>query len=184
MASGAEDQDGAGSPADARERAGLHRPDGRGAGDGMDVADDGDPARTADPVRRRGAGGVGGRPPVARWLVAAGLAVETLLMAIVAVSVAMTSVTGSAQDRAGAAVLAVTALALAAGLGAVTAGVLRGARWARSPALVWQIIQVAVGALNLPVAIGTPLVVLGVAVGYGVLRRDVLPRAGDVTPPR
>jgi hypothetical protein len=122
--------------------------------------------------------------PAARLLVAAGLGLEAVLVAGLAVSVAVTSVTGSAQDRLGAAVLAITALALAAGLGAVAVGVRRGARWSRSPALVWQVIQAAIGALNLPPAAGLPLVVLALAVGYGVLRADVVPRERRVTPPR
>jgi hypothetical protein len=131
-----------------------------------------------------GAPDVPARPPIARRLAAAGLALETLLLAAFAVSVAVTSATGSAADRVGAAVLAVTAFALAAGLAAVTVGVLRGARWSRSPALVWQVIQAAVGARNLPLAVGLPLVVLAVAVGYGVLRRDVVPHTDGLTPPR
>jgi hypothetical protein len=124
------------------------------------------------------------RPPLARLLVAAGVGLEALLVAVVAVSIAVTSATGSAQDRLGAAVLAITALALAAGLAAVAVGVLRGARWSRSPTLVWQVIQAAIGALNLPPAIGLPLVVLALAVGYGVLRADVVPRGDGFTPPR
>jgi hypothetical protein len=124
------------------------------------------------------------RTPRARLLVAAGVALESVLLAGVAVSVAATSVTGSAQDRLGAAVLAVTALALAAGLGAVAVGVRRGAAWSRSPALVWQVIQAAVGALDLPPAVGVPLVVLALAVGYGVLRADVVPPRRAITPPR
>ena len=87
----------------------------------------------------------------------------------------MTSATGSAQDRLGALVLAVTALVLAAGLAAVATGVRRGARWARTPTLVWQVLQVIVGLSGLPRAVGIPLVVLAVAVGYGVLRPDVVP---------
>ena len=125
-----------------------------------------------------------GGSPRARLLVAAGLGLEAALMAAVAVSVAVTSVTGSAQDRLGALVLAVTALALAAGLAAVAAGVRKGARWSRSPTLVWQVIQAAVGALDLPPAVGVPLVVLALAVGYGVLRADVVPPRRAVTPPR
>jgi hypothetical protein len=124
------------------------------------------------------------RQPVARLLVAAGVGLEALLVAALAVSIAVTSVTGSAQDRLGAAVLAVTALALAAGLAAVAIGVRRGARWSRSPALVWQVIQAAIGALNLPPAVGLPLLALALAVGYGVLRADVVPRGAGVTPPR
>ncbi|MGZ4603619.1 MAG: hypothetical protein ACXV0U_08470, partial [Kineosporiaceae bacterium] len=171
--------DDTGDDADADDAAGDADEDAGDDGDGDDAAGD-------EGVGDEGAGDaeLPAPPPLARRLVAAGLALETLLMAFVAVSIAVTSITGSAQDRVGAAVLAVTALALTAGLAAVTVGVHRGARWARSPTLVWQIIQVAVGALNLPVAIGTPLVVLGLAVGYGVLRRDVVPRGDDVTPPR
>jgi len=45
-------------------------------------------------------------------------------------------------------------------------------------------IQAAIGALNVPVAVGLPLVVLALAVGYGVLRGDVVPREVRVTPPR
>jgi hypothetical protein len=129
-------------------------------------------------------GSVPASTPPARWLVTAGLALEAALVTALAVSVAVTSVTGSAQDRLGAAVLAVTALALAAGLAAVAVGVRRGARWSRSPALVWQVIQAAIGGLDLPHAVGVPLVVLALAVGYGVLRRDVVPREAGVTPPR
>jgi hypothetical protein len=133
----------------------------------------------------RGAGGdVPPRTPLARLLVAAGLGLEGLLVLGLAVSVAAASITGSARDRLGAAVLALTALALVAGLAAVAVGVGRGARWSRSPTLVWQVIQAAIGALNLPVAVGLPLVVLALAVGYGVLRADVVPRDGGVTPPR
>jgi hypothetical protein len=131
------------------------------------------------------AGGDGQRGrPWARLLVVAGLGLEAALVAGLAVSVAVTSVTGSAQDRVGAAVLAVTALALAAGIVAVAVGVRAGARWSRSPALVWQVLQAAVGGLDLPPAAGVPLVVLALAVGYGVLRADVVPRAEGVRPPR
>jgi hypothetical protein len=120
---------------------------------------------------------------VLRLLVAAGVALEALLIAAFAVSVAVTSAVGSAQDRVGAAFLALTAVVLAAGLTAVAVGIHRGARWARSPALVWQILQVLVAATTLPLAARVPLVVLGLAVGYGVMRRDVLPFR-EVTPPR
>jgi hypothetical protein len=129
-------------------------------------------------------GDVPRRTPLARLLVAAGVALEAALVAWLAVSIAVTSITGDAQDRLGAVVLAVTALALSAGLGGVAVGVRRGARWSRSPALVWQVIQAAIGALNLPVAVGLPLVVLALAVGYGVLRADVVPRQERLTPPR
>jgi hypothetical protein len=115
-----------------------------------------------------------GPTPRARLLVAAGIAFEALLVAVGAVASAVTSATGSAQDRVGALFLAVTALALAAGLAAVALGVRRGRRWARTPTLVWQALQVLVGVSTLPPGLAIPLAVLGVAVGYGVLRRDVV----------
>jgi hypothetical protein len=115
--------------------------------------------------------------PRTRILVAAGVAFEALLVAAGAVTSAIASATGGAQDRLGALFLAVTALALAAGLGAVADGVRRGARWARTPTLVWQALQVIVGLTGLPIAAGVPLAVLAVAVGYGVLRPGVVAAA-------
>jgi coenzyme F420-reducing hydrogenase beta subunit len=100
-----------------------------------------------------------GPTPRARLLVAAGVGLEALLVAAGAVGSAVTSV---------------TALALAAGLVAVALGVRSGRRWARTPTLVWQALQVLVALTTLPLAIGIPLAVLGLAVGYGVLRRDVV----------
>jgi hypothetical protein len=115
-----------------------------------------------------------GATPRARLLVAVGVAFEAVLVAAGALGSAVSSATGSAQDRVGALFLAVTALALAAGLGAVALGVRRGRRWARTPTLVWQALQVLVAVTTLPLALGIPLAVLGVAVGYGVLRRDAV----------
>jgi hypothetical protein len=120
------------------------------------------PARAEGPTSR------------ARLLVAAGVAFEAVLIAVGAVASAVTSATGAAEDRVGALFLAVTALALAAGLGAVALGVRRGLRWARTPTLVWQALQVLVSVTTLQPALGIPLAVLGVAVAYGVLRRDVV----------
>jgi hypothetical protein len=114
-------------------------------------------------------------PPAAR-AVAAGVALEGLLLAVYAVVVAVESLRGEAQDRIGALVLALVALALAGGLVAVAAGVLRGARWARSPALVWQILQVLVALSGTvePRAVGLALVVLAVLVAVGLFRDDVI----------
>ena len=115
--------------------------------------------------------------PAAR-AVAGGVALEGLLLAGYAVFVVVESLRGEAQDRIGAVVLAVVALALAGGLGAVATGVLAGRRWARSPALVWQLLQVLValsGTLE-PRALAVVLVVLAVAVALGLFRHDVIPR--------
>ena len=116
-------------------------------------------------------------PPAAR-AVAGGIALEGLLLAGYAVVVVVESLRGYAKDRIGALVLALVALALAAGLAAVAAGVLRGARWARSPGLVWQILQafVALSGTVEPRAVGVSLVVLAVVVALGLFRDDVIRR--------
>jgi hypothetical protein len=111
-------------------------------------------------------------------VVAGAVALEGLLLAGYAVFVVVESVRGQAQDRLGALVLAVVALALAAGLGAVATGILNARRWARSPALVWQLLQVLValsGTVD-PRALAVLLIVLAVAVALGLFREDVIPR--------
>ena len=116
-------------------------------------------------------------PPAAR-AVAGGVALEAVLLAGYAVAVVVETVRGEAEDRIGALVLAVVALLLAAGLGAVARGVLGGRRWARSPAFVWQLLQVLValsGTVD-PRALAVGLVVLAVAVALGLFRDDVIPR--------
>ena len=116
-------------------------------------------------------------PPAAR-VVAGGVALEGLLLAGYAVVVVIESIRGEAKDRIGALVLALVTLVLAAGLGAVANGVLTGRRWARSPALVWQLLQVLVALSGTvdprPLAVG--LIVLAVAVAVGLFRDDVIPR--------
>ncbi len=116
-------------------------------------------------------------PPAAR-VVAGAVALEALLLAAYAVFAVVESVRGQAADLIGALVLAAVALALAAGLAAVATGVLRGARWARSPALVWQVLQGFVGLSGTvePRAVAVLLVVLAVAVALGLFRDDVIPR--------
>jgi hypothetical protein len=114
--------------------------------------------------------------PAAR-VVAGGIALEALLLAGYAVFVVVESLRGEAQDRVGALVLAVVALALAGGLGAVAAGVLAGRRWARSPALVWQLLQILVALSGTvePRPLALVLIVLAVAVALGLFRDDVIP---------
>ena len=116
--------------------------------------------------------------PVAARAVAGGIVLEALLLAVYAVFVVVESLRGEAEDRIGALVLAAVALAMAAGLVAVATGVLRGARWARSPALVWQALQgfVALSGTVEPRAAAGLLVVLAVTVALGLFRDDVIPR--------
>ena len=115
--------------------------------------------------------------PAAR-VVATGVALEGLLLAAYAVFAVVESLRGEAQDRIGALVLAVVALALAAGLVAVARGVLTGQRWARSPALVWQLLQVLValsGTVD-PRVLAVVLIVLAAVVCLGLFRDDVIRR--------
>ena len=116
-------------------------------------------------------------PPAAR-VVAAAVAFEGLLLVGYAVFVVVESLRGQAQDRIGSLVLAVVVLALGAGLAAVAVGVLRGLRWARSPALVWQVLQVLVALSGTvePRALAVVLIVLAVGVALGLFRDDVIPR--------
>jgi hypothetical protein len=116
-------------------------------------------------------------PPAAR-VVAGGVALEGLLLAGYAVVVVVESLRGEAEDRIGALVLAVVALVLAGGLGAVATGILGGRRWARSPALVWQLLQVLVALSGTvePRALAVGLIVLAAAVALGLFRDDVIPR--------
>lgn len=121
----------------------------------------------------------GGRGvPLPRLLVAAGVALEALVLLGLAVVVAVVALRGQAADRAGALVLALTAAVLAAGVGAVAAGVGRGRPWSRSPTLVWQLLQLAVAVTGLRTLpwVAVPAAVVAVAVGAGVLLGTVVPR--------
>jgi hypothetical protein len=120
-----------------------------------------------------------GMPP-ARALVAAGLALEALVLAGYAIVIVVVAVRGDAADMIGALVLGASTLALAAGLAAVTAGVARARRWARSPALVWQVLQIAVAVPALSTApwLAAAAVALALGVGAGVLFDAVLPPDG------
>jgi hypothetical protein len=113
-------------------------------------------------------------------LVAAGLGLEGLALVVLAVSVVVVDLRGQAADRIGALVLGLTALALGAGLFAAAVGVARAQRWARSPAVVWQLIQlaVAVPALGSAPAVAVPAAVLAVGVGIGVLLTPLEARTG------
>jgi hypothetical protein len=119
---------------------------------------------------------VGAGLPLSRLLVAAGLAVEVLALVAYAASVVVVALRGEAADRLGAGVLGLTIVALAAGLAVVAVGVARARPWARSPTLVWQLLQlaVAVPAVRALPQVAVPAILLAVAVGAGVLLPGVL----------
>ena len=119
----------------------------------------------------------GGGPRV-HALVAAGLALEALAVAVVGVGAVVVAVRDQAADRAGSIALGLTAVVLAAGIAAVAAGAARGAAWSRSPALVWQALQLAVAVPGIGTQpwLAVPAAVLAVAVGVGVLFEAVAAR--------
>lgn len=96
----------------------------------------------------RGHGGtepVGAAAPVVR-LVVAGLAVEVLVLAAVAVLYLLGTGRGEATSAGLAVGSAALALALAGLLGGSAVGMARGRRRGRAPALVWQVLQLLVAA--------------------------------------
>jgi hypothetical protein len=113
-------------------------------------------------------------------LVAAGLALEAVTVALLGGGVMVVAARDQAADRAGAVALGLTAVVLAVGIAAVAAGVARGAAWSRSPALVWQALQLAVAVPGFGTQpwLAVPAAVLAVAVGVAVLLDQVVPRQG------
>jgi hypothetical protein len=81
-----------------------------------------------------------------------------------------------ATSRAGAAFLALVVVVLGVAVGAVGVGVRRGQRWSRAPALVWQVLQLAVAVPAVPSRplIGVPLVLLAGAVVVGLYLPGVI----------
>jgi hypothetical protein len=105
------------------------------------------------------------------------LALEAAAATAYGIYLGVETVVAPALERLAAAVLTVLVLALGAGLALLARAVLRGRRWARSPVLVWQVLQasIAVPALGTRWALGAALLAACVVVGVGVLRDDVLP---------
>ncbi|WP_166610478.1 hypothetical protein [Kineococcus indalonis] len=73
------------------------------------------------------------------------MALEALLLVAGAAYLVHGLVVDDAAVPVGAAVLALTTLAFAAGVALCAHGLLQRATWARSPVLVWQLLQLAAG---------------------------------------
>jgi hypothetical protein len=106
--------------------------------------------------------------PALVWALAALLAVEFLIVAALAVLSVVAVITGGAGSLASGVALAIIVVLAAIWLGAMVVGTLRGHAWIRAAAVVWQVIQIAVGVGSLLGAlaqpwIGWPLVLVGVA---------------------
>ncbi|GAB3218029.1 hypothetical protein GCM10027586_11030 [Kineococcus gypseus] len=89
-------------------------------------------------------GGIPARSPLL-GVVAAVVALEALLLLAGAAYLVHGLLVEDAATTVGAAVLVVTTLAFAAGVGFCAHGLWRRAAWARSPVLVWQVLQLAAG---------------------------------------
>jgi uncharacterized membrane protein len=128
---------------------------------------------------------------------------EALLVGGYGVYLAVETVVAPATERGAAVFLAVTALALAAGLAGLARAVAAGRRRSRAPVLVWQVLQASVGwqvagaaarkeAGWAAWALAVTLLLACLVAGVGILRRDVVPidpldnpqSPGDLSAPR
>ena len=105
------------------------------------------------------------RRPALFWLLIVLLTVEFLGVAALAVVLLFETLTAPSASIGGGIALTVIGFVAAAWLGAIVVGALRGQAWIRAAAIVWQVLQVAVGvgALQGQVAQpawGWPLIVL------------------------
>ncbi len=109
------------------------------------------------------------------------LAAEAVLVGGYGVYLAVETAMAPATEPVAAAVLAVMVLGLAAALAAMAASVMRGRRWARVPALVWQMLQASVAVPALSTSrwpLGVVLLALCVLGGLGLLRLGESDAAG------
>jgi len=109
------------------------------------------------------------RRPVLVWLLIVLLTVEFLAVAALAILLLTVTLTAP-NERVGAGIaLTVIGFVAAAWLGAIVVGALRGQAWIRAAAIVWQVLQVAIGVGALqgqfaPPSWGWPLIVLAAVV--------------------
>lgn len=94
--------------------------------------------------------------PFAVWLLLALLAAEFLLVVAVVVALVIEVLVAPATSLASAIALTVVAAIAAVWLGAILAGVWRRRAWTRSAAIVWQVLQFAVGLGGLQGAFAQP----------------------------
>ncbi len=105
------------------------------------------------------------RRPALLWVLVVLLTIEFLGVASLAVVLLVETLTASGASVGGGIALTVIGFVAAAWLGAIIVGTLRGQAWIRAAAIVWQVLQVAVGvgALQGQVAQpgwGWPLIIL------------------------
>lgn len=109
------------------------------------------------------------RRPALLWVLVVLLTIEFLGVAALAVVLLLETLTAASASAGAGVALTVIGFVAAAWLGAIVVGTLRGQAWIRAAAIVWQVLQVAVGvgALQGQVAQpgwGWPLIVLAAVV--------------------
>src|SRR4051812_21164363 len=109
------------------------------------------------------------RRPALLWLLIVLLAVEFVAVAALAIVLLIETLTAPSAVMGGGIALTVIAFVAAAWLGAIVVGALRGQAWIRAAAIVWQVLQVAIGAGALQGQFaqpgwGWPLIVLAAVV--------------------
>jgi len=85
------------------------------------------------------------RRPALLWALVALLIVEFLGVAALAIVLLVETLTARGSSVGGGIALTVIGVVAAAWLGAMVIGTLRGQAWIRAAAIVWQVLQVAVG---------------------------------------
>ncbi|HEY4224864.1 MAG TPA: hypothetical protein VGM70_03535 [Pseudolysinimonas sp.] len=85
------------------------------------------------------------RRPALLWLLVVLLTVEFLAVAVLAVTLLIETLTAPSATFGGGIALTIVGFVAAAWLGAIVVGTLRGQAWIRAAAIVWQVLQVAIG---------------------------------------
>ena len=97
------------------------------------------------------------RRPGLLWLLIIILTGEFLAVTALAVVSVVLLVGGASGDFASGVALAIVIVLAAIGLGATVVGAVRGQSWIRAAAIVWQVLQVAVGVGALQGAVAQPV---------------------------
>jgi hypothetical protein len=117
-----------------------------------------------------------------RLLVAALVALESVLLVAAAVALLVNAVTADRDNPAALIALAAIALFVGAALAICARGVMRGLRWTRGPVLTWQLLQAGV-AMPLSTSgawwAGAPLLAVSVVVGVLIVGRHVITETSD-----
>jgi hypothetical protein len=85
------------------------------------------------------------RRPALLWLLIVLLGVEFVGVAALAIVLLVETLTAPSSIIGGGIALTVIGIIAAAWLGAIVVGALRGQSWVRAAAIVWQVLQVAIG---------------------------------------